>query len=91
MICPKCKVDQFVVNDTRQLGVTLSDRTDDPLVVRRYRQCLACGHRLPTYEISADQYNLLLQIQRILTLKLVPHLARDAEEIAQGKVSENGD
>ena len=44
MTCPECGSNQHSVTDSRDGGVQ---------VVRRQRQCLACGHRWKTVEVSS--------------------------------------
>ena len=45
MNCPACKNDRSKVTDKRQ-----AERHD---MTRRRRQCLSCGHRFTTYEVTA--------------------------------------
>ena len=50
MLCPKCKRDMLHVVDSRSL---------DEISIYRRRECLACGHRFNTTEISVDDYERL--------------------------------
>ncbi|HAP75918.1 MAG TPA: transcriptional regulator NrdR [Acidimicrobiaceae bacterium] len=42
MRCPRCRVDDTKVIDSRE--------ADEGTAIRRRRSCLACGHRFTTYE-----------------------------------------
>lgn len=50
MVCPKCKRDMLHVVDSRAL---------DDVSIHRRRECLACGNRFNTTEISVDEYERL--------------------------------
>jgi transcriptional repressor NrdR len=52
MKCPKCGSDQLHVTDSRPVDV----------VVKRRRECLDCGHRFSTAEITMKEYKLYLSI-----------------------------
>lgn len=82
MSCPKCKGADFAINDTRQLGSGLLPQDPEPWAVRRYRRCLACGHRTPTYEILADHYDYLLSLARVVSVgkPTLPALPREDDE-----------
>lgn len=56
MICPKCKADQLFVLETRT----------SPDTVRRRRECLVCGNRFSTKEITIEDYEKLTAKLNIL-------------------------
>ena len=48
MNCPKCGDNDPIVIDSRQ----------KPYGTRRRRECLVCGHRYSTVEVSVERYQL---------------------------------
>lgn len=46
MQCPRCKA----------YGLSCKDSRPDGETIRRRRQCLNCGYRFTTYEISTEDY-----------------------------------
>lgn len=65
MICPKCKSDQLNVIDSRP--------TENH--TRRRRQCVICGARVSTVEISAEEYKKMTQ--RLYQLESILSQLRD--------------
>ena len=56
MKCPKCGSAEYKVIDSR-----ITEET-----VRRRRECLKCGNRWSTAEISIDEYRRLSAVLKIL-------------------------
>lgn len=56
MNCPKCGDSEPMVIDSRQ----------KPYGIRRRRECLVCGHRYSTVEISIDRYNFLKEAEILI-------------------------
>lgn len=66
MICPKCKSDQLRCLDTRPR----------PESVRRRRECMVCGHRFSTIEISQKRFADLETKERILKMRRIAETAK---------------
>ncbi len=56
MNCPKCGDGEPMVIDSRQ----------KPYGIRRRRECLACGYRYSTVEISVERYGFLENAENLI-------------------------